>query len=161
MDNETVMTKERLEQYRSYRQEIKEIMYRLFHPDEDDTLFGNDTILDYSTGYPRPQAVVGFDNAEYQRRKRRWEKRLEFLHNECDAVDTFIESIKESQTRRMFYMYYTDGKEQITQEEVAKRIHRERSWVSKKIDGYLKNHTNHINHIYNDNRVIGQLGDKK
>ncbi len=40
--------------------------------------------------------------------------------------------------RRIFRMYYIDGTERITQRKVAKRIHVERSTVSRKIDDYLK-----------------------
>ena len=53
------MTRERLEQYRSNVQEIRELTYKLDHLGEGDSLIGNDVIFDYKKGYPRPQSVVG------------------------------------------------------------------------------------------------------
>ena len=41
------MTKERLEMYRSNRDEIKELKYKLDHLGEGDSLIGNDVIFDY------------------------------------------------------------------------------------------------------------------
>ena len=55
------MTRERLEQYRSNVQEIRELTYKLDHLGEGDSLIGNDVIFDYKKGYPRPQSVVGYD----------------------------------------------------------------------------------------------------
>ena len=47
------MTRERLEAYRSNRDEIKELKYKLEHLGEGDSLIGNDVIFDYRKGYPR------------------------------------------------------------------------------------------------------------
>ena len=48
------MTKERLESYRSCKEEIRELQYKLDHLGEGDSMIGNDTVFDYKTGYPRP-----------------------------------------------------------------------------------------------------------
>lgn len=45
------MTRERLEAYRSNRDEIKELKYKLDHLGEGDSLIGNDVIFDLQTGY--------------------------------------------------------------------------------------------------------------
>ena len=55
------MTRERLKAYRSNRDEIKELKYKLDHLGEGDSLIGNDVIFDYRKGYPMPQAVVGYE----------------------------------------------------------------------------------------------------
>ena len=55
------MDREQLERYMSQKEEIRELRYKLEHLGEGDSLVGNSTIFDYSTGYPKPQAVVGYD----------------------------------------------------------------------------------------------------
>lgn len=132
------MTKERLEAYRSNREEIKELDYILQNRWKDESLIKIATINDYRKGYPVPQAVPGFDQEEYERKQDRDMKRKEWLEQECREVEEFINEIEEGMARRIFRMYYIDGTERITQRKVAKRIHVERSTVSRKIDDYLK-----------------------
>lgn len=103
----------------------------------DDSLIGNDVILDYSKSYPPiPQGVVGFDLAKYNRLQDRDRRRKEKLEKECAEIEDFIESIEDSLTRRIFRMTFIDGEKQ---KAVAKVVHLDRSRVSRKIDEYLKN----------------------
>lgn len=67
---EEVMTKERLESYRSNKMEILELDYVLENRWRSDTMIGNDVIFDYSKGYPMPQSVTGFDYEKYSRRRK-------------------------------------------------------------------------------------------
>ena len=53
------MTRERLEGYRSCREEIQELQYKLDHLGEGDSLIGNDVIMDYRDGFPRPAERSG------------------------------------------------------------------------------------------------------
>lgn len=133
-----VMTKERLLAYRSNRQEIKELEYVLNNRWKSDLLVGNDTIFDYSKGYPRPQSVVGFDQERYERLQDRDLHRKDELEKECKLIEDFIGEIKDSMTRRIFQVYFTDGLSNVTQENVARRMNIERSYVSKKINDYLQ-----------------------
>ena len=59
------MTKERLEAYRSKKDEILELEYALNNRWKSDLMIGNDVVFDYSKGYPMPQSVVGFDQRKY------------------------------------------------------------------------------------------------
>lgn len=103
----------------------------------DDSLIGNDVILDYSKSYPPiPQGVVGFDQAKYNRLQDRDRRRKEKLEQECEEIEDFIESIEDSLTRRIFRMTFIEGRRQ---KDVAKAVHLDRSRVSRKIDEYLKN----------------------
>lgn len=129
------MTRERLEGYRSCKEEIKELQYRLDHLGEGDSLIGNDVIMDYQTGYPRPQSVVGYDYELERRRKERWEKLIEKLQLEVTEVEQWVEDIPDSLTRRIFQMYYIDG---VKQSRISKKVHLSQSQVSRKIDGFLK-----------------------
>ena len=129
------MTREQLEEYRSKKDEIAELTYKLQHLSEDDEMVGNDVIMDYRTGYPRPQSVVGVDWDKYDNTKARYTSRMGKLQEECDAVEQFVEDIEDSMTRRIFRMYYIDG---ISQRDVAAAVHLSQTAISKKISEFLK-----------------------
>ena len=101
------MDKKRLEAYRSNKAEIEELKLRLAGLASDEGLVGNSVIMDYRTGYPRPQTVVGFDYDLYEKRKARWAKRLAQLQKEVNEVEEWIEAIPDGMTRRCFRMVYT------------------------------------------------------
>ena len=142
------MTRERLAAYRSNKAEILELDYMLQNRWKSDTMIGNDVVFDYSKGYPMPQSVVGFDQDKYERLQDRDLKRKERLEKECEEVEQFVEAIQDSMTRRIFRIYYIDGRVSVNQEEVSKKVHLERSTISKKIDNYLKDsHKSHDSHL--------------
>ncbi len=129
------MTRELLESYRSKREEIRELEYKLEHLGDGDSMMGCDTIYDYQTGYPKPQAVVGVDWAKIERLEARYRARIAKLKAECADVELWIEEIPDSLTRRIFRMYYVDG---MTFQQIGKRCHVDKSTVSRKISKYLK-----------------------
>lgn len=130
------MTKERLEEYRSKKAEIGELQYKLDHLGEGDSLIGNDVIMDYRTGFPMPQSVVGYDYEKEQRLKEAWKKQLGKLQSDCLEVELWIEAIPDSLTRRIFRMCYVEG---MTQKKIAKMVHLDQSRVSRKMINFLKN----------------------
>lgn len=129
------MTREKLESYSSKKEEIEELEYLLKNMHESDAMVGNDTIFDYRTGYPIPQSVVGYDYEKYERMKARYEKRLNQLRVECREVEDFVEGIEDSLTRRIFRMYYIEN---ITLDKIGKKVHLDKSNVSRKIDNFFK-----------------------
>lgn len=142
------MTRERLAAYRSNKAEILELDYTLNNRWKSDTMIGNDVIFDYSKGYPMPQSVTGFDQEKYERLQNRDLRRMRKLEVECKEIEDFVEGIKDSVTRRIFRIYFIDGRKTVTQREVAKRVHIDRSSVSKKVDAYLKvSHNSHDSHL--------------
>ena len=130
------ITKELLQGYRSKKSEIQELDYILKNRWRDEGLIGNDVIFDYSKGYPMPQSVVGFDQEKYERLQDRDQRRKEQLEQECEEIETFVENIDESLTRRIFRMCFIDGRKQ---KDVAKAVHLDQSRVSRRVDDYLKN----------------------
>lgn len=142
-----VMEREQLERYLSQKEEIRELRYKLEHLGEGDSLIGNSTIFDYSTGYPRPQVVVGYDYNKERRLRERYETRLEKLQVDCEETEQWIEAIPDSQTRRIFRMYYLEGE---TQQKIGKKLHLDQSSVSRKIENFLKLHSTHKIHNYNN-----------
>lgn len=133
------MTKDRLLAYRSNRDEILELSYTLENRWKSETMIGNDVVFDYSKGYPMPQSVVGFDQEKYERAQDRDLRRKKKLEKECEEAEEFVNAIPDSLTRRIFRLYFIDGRKPVTQKDVAKRIHLDQSNVSRKIDEYLKN----------------------
>ena len=138
------MDRQQLERYRSQKEEIRELQYKLEHLGEGGSLIGNDIIFDYSTGFPRPQAVVGCDYDKEQRLRARYKDRLLKLKKECEETEQWVEAIIDSQTRRIFRMRYLEGK---TLEQVGKKTYMDKSTVSRKIDNFLKIATNATNAI--------------
>ena len=129
------MTLELLKDYKSKKEEIKELAYKLDHIEDNDNLVGNDIIFDYRSGYPQPQAVVGTDRERYYRLSSRWSNRKALLEEECVQVEAFVESIQDSLTRRIFRQRFIEGK---TQEEVSRDLHISQSSISKKISNFFK-----------------------
>ena len=131
------MTKEVLTSYRSKQEEIRELTIIIENRYRDESLIGNDVILDYSKGYPPiPQGVVGFDVEKYKRLQDRDRRRKARLVKECSEIEDFIEAIPDSITRRIFRMVFLEGRKQ---KDVARTVHLDRSRVSRKIDDFLKN----------------------
>ena len=129
------MDVKKLEAYRSNVAERAELQDKLDNLGHDDSCIGNSVIMDYRTGYPRPQSVVGYDFKLEQHRSDRWEKRIEKLTAEIDEVESWIEAIPDGMTRRCFRMYYVDG---MNQSMIAKRLHMDQSTVSKKMRKFAK-----------------------
>ena len=132
------MTKERLMAYRNNKAEILELEYVLNNRWKSDTMIGNDVILDYSKGYPMPQSVTGFDRNKYEKLQDRDLRRTEKLKLENEEIEKFVDNIQDGVTHRIFRIYFIDGRRNISQKEVAKKVHIDRSRVSRKIDNYLK-----------------------
>lgn len=135
METKKPMTKERLKQYKAMQTEMYELRYKLQHIEEDNRMVGNDVIMNYTKGYPVPQAVVGVDWKKFDKTIEKYEKCLEKLEKECKEIEVFIEEIEDSRTRCIFRLIFIDGKKQA---DVGKEIHLERSRISKEIDKYLK-----------------------
>lgn len=129
------MEREQLERYLSQKEEIRELRYKLEHLGEGDSLIGNSTIFDYSTGYPKPQAVVGYDYNKEWRLRAQYSTRLAKLRYDCEETEQWIEAIPESQTRRIFRMRFLEG---MILEQIGKKMHVDKSTVSRKIENFLK-----------------------
>lgn len=99
------MTRELLDNYRKYVREIPLLEAELRNMQQGDNGFNNSVIFDYRKGYPKPQAVVGFDWELYERRQRALERKKE----KVAAVKSWIDAIEDGQTRCVFRMFYMDG----------------------------------------------------
>lgn len=125
------MTREQLKSYTSMKEEILELKHMIVSLDEGDEMMDSSVILNYQKGYPVPQAVVGFDWGKYTSLKEQYRKKIRVLQEECDEIEKYIENIKDSRTRRIFRMYYLEGR---SQKEISRMVHIDRSTVSKKLN---------------------------
>lgn len=129
------MTREQLEAYKSNAEEIKELRHKLAHLGEGDSLIGNDVIFNYQTGFPMPQAVVGYDYELEWKRRTRYQNQIAKLEAEQDNIEEWVFGIRDSQIRRLFQLRYLEGS---TVEKVARKVHLDKSNVSRKIENFLK-----------------------
>lgn len=112
---EIKITRKLLDNYRKTKKEIPLLEQELQEMKKGDNGFGNSTIFDYQTGFPRPQSVVGFDWPLYESRT----KELNRKRSEVMAVEKWINFIEDGQTRCVFRMFYIDG---MSWQKVAKKI---------------------------------------
>lgn len=128
------MTLDQLKAYRSEKAEIRELGEKLRAPLGSAEFYGTSIIKDYKTGYPRPQAVSGYDIEAERAARYRWAKKKAILEKRCREVEEYIDSIKDSRTRRVFRFYFEDGR---TENQIGRIMHMERSLVSKIIKKWL------------------------
>lgn len=102
---EIKITRKLLDNYRKTKNVIPVLEMELREMKEGDNGFGNSTIFDYQTGYPRPQSVVGFDWDLYDNRRRALDRKKA----EVETVEKWINAIEDGQTRCVFRMFYIDG----------------------------------------------------
>lgn len=86
---EIKITRKLLDNYRKLKREIPVLSMELAEMKQGEAGLGNSTIFDYSTGFARPQSVVGFDQARYDRRKHTYD------HNQAEETtdDGFLEAM--------------------------------------------------------------------
>ncbi|WP_312448507.1 hypothetical protein [Lacrimispora sp.] len=101
---EIKITKKMLQDYEKTKKEIPILEAELHEMKTTDAGIGNSTIYDYRDGYAKPQSVVGFDWPRYELRK----KVLDHKKDKIKAVEQWIDSIEDGQTRCIFKMRYIE-----------------------------------------------------
>ena len=109
------MTIKRLESDKRLMQEIAILRWELNEMNTTDAGLGSSVIKDYSKGFERPQAVVGFDGERYRRKRRL----LDQKEAEAEEIRKWVEAIEDTATRKVFEYFYLDG---LPWKEVAKRL---------------------------------------
>ena len=111
---EIKITRKLLDNYRKLKREIPVLSMELSEMKSGEAGLGNSTIFDYSTGFARPQSVVGFDQARYDRRKHTYDHKMA----QVAAVERWIQSMEDGQTRYVFKAFYQQG---MTWEKIAEK----------------------------------------
>lgn len=109
------ITKKMLDNYQKYKREIPLLRAELDNMKTTDAGYGNSTVFDYRSGYPKPQSVVGFDRERYIRRQ----KALSERETTLQTVEKWIDEIPDTETRVVFRMRYIEGKKW---EKIAKKL---------------------------------------
>lgn len=112
---EVKITRKLLDGYRKLKREIPVLEYELNELWLTDKGMGNSVILNGKNGSKKPETVVGFDQEKYNRRK----MALNRKKKQVAAVEKWIDSIPDGQTRCVFKMFYRDG---MTWLRIAKKI---------------------------------------
>ena len=99
------ITKKLLDEYRKTKIEIPLLEQELHEMWTTEKGFGNSVILNGKNGSKKPETVVGFDQERYDRRKLILQNKKE----KARAVERWIDSIEDVETRMVFKMYYTQG----------------------------------------------------
>ncbi|HBA50076.1 MAG TPA: hypothetical protein DCZ91_20250, partial [Lachnospiraceae bacterium] len=71
----------------------------------------------------------------YDQIKSQYRNKIRTLEEKCYAIEEYIENISDSVTRRIFRMYFLEGKKQ---REIGRLTHMDQSVVSRKINDFLK-----------------------
>ena len=111
---EIKITRKLLDNYRKLKREIPVLSMELAEMKQGEAGLGNSTIFDYSTGFARPQSVVGFDQERYDRRKHTYDHKMA----QATAVERWIQNIEDGQTRYVFKAFYQQG---MTWEKIAEK----------------------------------------
>ena len=109
------MTIERLESYKKLKQEIAILRWDLNEMNTTEAGLGSSVIKDYTKGFARPQAVVGFDDERYKRKRRLLDKK----EAEAEEIRNWVGAIEDTVTRKVFEYFYLDG---LPWKEIAKRL---------------------------------------
>ena len=99
------VTRRLLEDYRKNKRSIPLLEEELEEMRCGEKGLGSSVILDYSTGYPVPQGIVGFNGSLYDQRRKTLDRKMA----ECKAVEDWIGAIEDGQARCVFRMFYMDG----------------------------------------------------
>lgn len=99
------MTREKLKRNPKTIRNINILKMELKRMTSSDYGYCSDTILDYSTGFPRAQGITGFDSSRYSAKQARLQK----LMAESNEVEEWIENIADDTTRQVFYQKHVEG----------------------------------------------------
>lgn len=126
------MTKDRLEQLKDLYGEIAHYENKLSKMNP--LQYAADTAKDYRTGKGLTIVIRGYSDYEKKELAKTYKRRLKKLGKEVIAVESWIETIKDSEMRTILSMYYI---EDLTQSEIGQFKHMDRSTVSLKIKDFL------------------------
>ena len=138
------MTEQDLIQYRSIKNEIEDLTFRIKQLEQMKAPMVSDCVKGSSRHFPYIEQrffITGIDKEE-EAKRRRWIRELqrkrnrklaELIEMECSIHD-FIYTIPDSEIRQIFIFRFVDG---LSQEDIGQKLHMDRSGVSKRISRYM------------------------
>lgn len=144
------MTEIELSQYRALKNEIADLNKRIQETKEGEvvqfgTVKGSSKCFPYT---PKNFHVTGIDPDDTKAREekisqllREREVKRDELVKRVIEIEKYISGIDDSITRTIFRLYVFDG---LSQQKISKKVHLDRSAVSRRFNNYIKMHTKHI-----------------
>ena len=129
------MTKERLEQYESIKEEIKELKAEI---DRRKNMLLTDTVSGSSSDFPYTKHTITIKGLEYgiDLYSKRLDAKIKELDEERLEVEKWLGAVEDSLIRRIIRFKYIEGK---TWQEVAFKIGKyDEQYPRKKLSNYLK-----------------------
>jgi len=146
------LDKESLKDYQKSEQKIKSLERRIENLKKMAARYEYGAVKGSNPDFPyQPMSfhVSGYNIREDEKKRiriknleSRLKKQKAAAEQERLEVEEFIAGIEETTTQLVFTYCFLDG---MNQDEAAKKLHIDRSRVSRKIDDYLKTHTKHKN----------------
>lgn len=135
------MDKQKLKKYMPNKERLKRIEERISDlcTTEPEEIMGKVRGSSKDFPYTEVRTSVMIPDPDEQGRineqiRRKEAERLQILA-EIQEVEEFLDKIEDAEIKEIFELLYVDGKKQ---REVAKQFNIDRSYVSKKINGYLQ-----------------------
>lgn len=136
------MTKKEMEQLKRIPDEIKSIEQSLKNPRME---YVNVYYKDYRTGkgIPKSRTEYDYDHQEWNKLKKKLRRKIKTLGRLVIRAEEFISGIEDSEMRTILRRYYINGD---TQDDIGKELHYDRSTISKKIERFWEEQSNHTIH---------------
>ena len=128
------MTRAEMEQIKTIPFEIDAIRDTLNNPRIE---YVNVYYKDYRTGkgVPKSSSERDYDHAEWNRLKRKLNRKIERLAKLVVKAEQYIDTLDDSEMRTILRQYYINGH---TQEEIGNQLGYDDSTISKKLDAFWK-----------------------
>lgn len=135
------MTKAEMEQIKTIPCEIDAIKDTLNNPRIE---YVNVYYKDYRTGkgIPKSRSEYDYDHMEWNKLKRKLQRKIERLARLVVKAEKFIETIDDSEMRTILRQYYINGH---TQEAIGLKLGYDNSTISKKLDAFWRELSNNSN----------------
>ena len=136
------MTRAEMEQLKSIPDEIEAIEQSLKNPRME---YVNVYYKDYRTGkgIPKSRTEYDYDHLEWNKLKKKLRSKIKMLRRLVIQAENFFSGIEDSEMRTILRRYYINGD---TQDEIGAALHYDRSTISKKIERFWDEQSNHAIH---------------
>lgn len=113
------MTKERLKQLKALKKEAEHLEEQIRDLPFRTGPYVADSAKDYRTGFPRTILIQGYSTEEYDRLKRKLQKKLQTINVEVLELESWLDGVDDAELRDILRLQYING---MTQEEVAEEL---------------------------------------
>lgn len=113
------MTKERMKKLRALIKEAEHLEEQIRDLPFLSGPYVADSAKDYRTGFPRTITIRGYSTEQYDRLKRKQQRKLQAIRDEIAELEDWLDSIMDTELRDILRLQYING---LTQEEIAEEL---------------------------------------